>query len=66
MSIRDWQKSSYSGTSANCVQVASGDDGTVGMRESDDPGTVLTTTPESLAAFIRGVKAGEFDHFLRR
>ncbi|PJE96722.1 DUF397 domain-containing protein [Streptomyces carminius] len=62
MTVPAWQKSSYSGTAANCIYIAAGDRRTVRMRESDDPSTVLTTTPEKLAAFIRGVKAGEFDH----
>ncbi|MET8539648.1 DUF397 domain-containing protein [Kitasatospora sp. NPDC004799] len=32
------------------------------LRESDDPGTILTTSPGALRALLRGVKAGEFDH----
>ncbi|MFC8824747.1 DUF397 domain-containing protein [Streptomyces sp. NPDC057137] len=63
MSTYDWQKSSYSGTAGNCVNIATADDGTIKLRESDDPDTVVTTTPEKLRAFILGVKAGEFDHF---
>ncbi|MGW6454734.1 DUF397 domain-containing protein [Streptomyces sp. NPDC055078] len=60
-----WQKSSYSGTSGNCLHIARADDGTIRFHESDDPTTVITTTPENLRAFILGVKAGEFDHFTR-
>ncbi|MFF8814172.1 DUF397 domain-containing protein [Streptomyces pactum] len=30
------------------------------MRESDDPGVVLTTTRTELGAFLLGAKAGEF------
>ncbi|MYZ35873.1 MULTISPECIES: DUF397 domain-containing protein [unclassified Streptomyces] len=63
MSNYDWQKSSYSGTSANCIDVAA-DDGTIKLRESDSPDTIVTTTPEKLRAFILGIKAGEFDHFV--
>ncbi|MFH0242654.1 DUF397 domain-containing protein [Streptomyces sp. HK10] len=63
MSTDRWQKSSYSGTAANCVYVAASDDGTIKLRESDDSGAVLTTTPERLAAFIRSVKTGELDRF---
>jgi hypothetical protein len=58
----NWQTSTYSGTAGNCVNVAVADDGTIKLRESDDPGTIVTTTPEKLGALIRGVKAGEFDH----
>lgn len=35
------------------------------MRESDDPSAVTATSREKFAAFIQGVKAGEFDHFAR-
>jgi Domain of unknown function (DUF397) len=59
----NWQKSSYSGNAANCVYVATAEDGTIKIRESDDPEAIVTTTPEKLKAFILGVKAGEFDHF---
>ncbi|MGH3311571.1 MAG: DUF397 domain-containing protein [Streptomyces sp.] len=53
-----WQKSSYSGgEGANCVEVA-GTAPTVQLRESDDPGTVITTTPARLAALIGAVKDG--------
>ncbi|WP_086709649.1 DUF397 domain-containing protein [Streptomyces antimycoticus] len=57
-----WRKSSYSaGTQGNeCVELAA-TDGAIRLRESDDPRAVLTTTPPLLAAFIRAVKAGEFD-----
>ncbi|MGQ4516330.1 DUF397 domain-containing protein [Streptomyces sp. DW26H14] len=65
MSNLTWQKSSYSGNASNCLNVAAdADDGTIKLRESDDPDTVVTTTPEKLRAFILGVKAGEFDHFV--
>ncbi|MET9483394.1 DUF397 domain-containing protein [Streptomyces sp. NPDC006638] len=63
MSALDWQKSSFSGEAANCLHIAAADDGTVKLHESDDPDTIVTTTPEKLRAFILGVKAGEFDHF---
>ncbi len=55
---QDWQKSSYSATSSNCVDVAAMGDGTVYLRESADPDTVLTVTPAALRAFLRTVKAG--------
>ncbi|MFE2041554.1 DUF397 domain-containing protein [Streptomyces sp. NPDC059477] len=34
------------------------------MRESDSPEVIVTTTPAKLAAFLAGVKAGEFDHLV--
>jgi Domain of unknown function (DUF397) len=64
MSTYDWQKSSYSGNAANCVYLASADDGSIKIHESDAPEVILTTTPENLKAFILGVKAGEFDHLV--
>ncbi|QHY95964.1 hypothetical protein SSPS47_12630 [Streptomyces sp. S4.7] len=63
MSVLNWQKSSFSANANSCVNVSASDDGTVKIRESDDPDTIVTTTPEKLRAFILGVKAGEFDHF---
>jgi hypothetical protein len=59
-----WQKSSFSGGGGeNCVEVAQ-HDGNIVMRESDAPGDIITTSRDKLAAFIKGVKAGEFDHFI--
>jgi len=57
-----WQKSSFSGGGeANaCVELATSPAG-IHLRESDDPGELLTTTPGPLGAFIRAAKAGEFD-----
>ncbi|MDQ2874413.1 MAG: DUF397 domain-containing protein [Actinomycetota bacterium] len=57
----DWRKSSYSSSSANCVEIA-----TVGLsiavRDSKDPdGPVLLCTRAGMAAFVAGVKNGEFD-----
>ncbi|MET9252108.1 DUF397 domain-containing protein [Streptomyces sp. NPDC003717] len=61
----EWQKSSFSGGGGeNCVELGKARDGTIKVRESDDPNVVVTTSHEKLAAFIAGVKAGEFDHLL--
>lgn len=51
-----WQKSSYSGDSSNCVYVAATPTGTVHLRESAAPDTVLTTTGPGLHALISGLK----------
>ncbi|MFD8965281.1 DUF397 domain-containing protein [Streptomyces sp. NPDC059568] len=64
MSPYDWQKSSFSGEAANCIHIATAEDGTIKLRESDNPDNIVTTTPEKLRAFILGIKAGEFDHFV--
>ncbi|KOV22886.1 hypothetical protein ADK60_24450 [Streptomyces sp. XY431] len=58
----NWQKSSYSGDAADCVEIAA-DGGLIHIRESDDPAIAITTTKAKLAAWIQGTKAGEFDHF---
>ncbi|MFE6056416.1 DUF397 domain-containing protein [Kitasatospora sp. NPDC056446] len=58
----DWQKSSYSSESVNCINLAEGPDRSIKLRESDDPDVIITTTPGRLRAFLRGVRAGEFDH----
>ncbi|MFE4495586.1 DUF397 domain-containing protein [Streptomyces niveus] len=58
-----WQKSSFSGgdDNQNCVELAEAD-GRILLRESDAPGTIITTDRAKLRAFLLGVKAGEFDH----
>ncbi|MFI9235957.1 DUF397 domain-containing protein [Streptomyces sp. NPDC053079] len=58
MTSYQWWKSSYSANSSNCVNVAAADDGTVRLRESDDPDTILTLTPAALHGLIRAAKAG--------
>ena len=58
-----WRKSSFSGSNGgDCVEIAPTPDNTVAVRNSKAPeaGVVLFTRSE-LAAFVAGVKAGEFD-----
>ncbi|MFC8124730.1 DUF397 domain-containing protein [Streptomyces sp. NPDC057302] len=52
-----WQKSSFSGgqDSSDCVELATAE-GSVHLRESDEPSRFLSTTPKSLAALIRHVR----------
>ncbi|WP_347877102.1 DUF397 domain-containing protein [Streptomyces albus] len=57
----NWQKSSFSQEASSCVYVASAPDGTLRLRESDEPEAVIRTTPGALRALIRGVKAGQFE-----
>ncbi|MFJ2263243.1 DUF397 domain-containing protein [Streptomyces sp. NPDC087844] len=52
-----WQKSSYSAEAANCLFVAAAPTGTVHLRESDAPDTVLTTTRPRMRELIRTLKA---------
>ncbi|MFD4835301.1 DUF397 domain-containing protein [Streptomyces uncialis] len=59
-----WRKSSFSGGNGpNCVEVAPQGDRVL-IRESDAPAVIVTTDRAKLAAFVAGVKAGEFDHLL--
>jgi hypothetical protein len=60
-----WRKSSFSGAEGeNCIEVAELARGIV-LRESDAPDEIVSTIRANLAAFIAGVKAGEFDHLVK-
>ncbi|MCO8305913.1 MULTISPECIES: DUF397 domain-containing protein [Streptomyces] len=65
--VQRWRKSSYSGEDAehNCVELAQRDATAILLRESDEPHTVITTTPLALRALTRAVKAGRLDHLSR-
>jgi hypothetical protein len=57
-----WRKSSHSGYNGNCVEFAALADGAVAVRNSRDPhGPALVYTRAEIAAFVAGVKDGEFD-----
>ncbi|WP_455358643.1 DUF397 domain-containing protein [Streptomyces sp. SYSU K21746] len=58
-SSTQWQKSSFSGTGDdnNCVELGASRTG-VHLRESEAPGTALTTTPRAVRALIAAIKAG--------
>nr|WP_202447477.1 DUF397 domain-containing protein [Streptomyces sp. SID5468] len=57
-----WQKSSFSNGQGtpDCVELAAGRSGTVHLRESDDPTTVLTADAAGLAALLKEIKSGTF------
>jgi hypothetical protein len=56
-----WVKSSLSYANGDCVQVARLPDGRIGVRDSKNPaGPVLSFSPSEWAAFIGGVRNGEF------
>ncbi|MFC9227083.1 DUF397 domain-containing protein [Streptomyces hygroscopicus] len=70
MTRLDWQELDWlraapadSEEGAPYIEVAVGPDDQILMRESNDPGTVVVTTRAKWEAFIKGVKAGEFDDF---
>jgi hypothetical protein len=56
-----WQRSSYSGTSGNCVEVALNLPGLVAVRDSKDPdGPKLVVGVSEWQAFVAGIRTGEF------
>ena len=60
LSTASWRKSSWSNANG-CVEVAFVQ-GQVAVRDSKDrTGPVLVFTPHEWQAFLRGVRAGEFD-----
>jgi hypothetical protein len=55
-----WRKSSYSGQSGQCVEVAGTLPDAVAVRDSKDPdGPALVLAPAAWRALARRVKAGE-------
>ena len=62
LSQAKWHKSTRSGGSGNCVEVAENLPGIVVVRDTKnrDGGTLIFTDAE-WAAFVGGVKDGEFD-----
>ena len=61
--ILQWRKSSHSGNQGgNCVEVAHLPDGGVAVRDSKDRGgQTLVFTAAEWAAFVAGVRDGEFE-----
>ncbi|MEU5028974.1 DUF397 domain-containing protein [Streptomyces milbemycinicus] len=61
MPIINWRKSSFSTSGANCLELTTAH-AHIHIRESDEPDTVIRTTPATLQSFIRAAKTGRFDH----
>ena len=56
LSRAEWRKSSYSGQSGNCVEVARNVPGLVAVRDSKAPdGTKLIVSREAWRAFLKWV-----------
>ncbi|MFD4660827.1 DUF397 domain-containing protein [Kitasatospora sp. NPDC058444] len=58
-----WQKSSFSGSNADCVEVRT-IDGVIELRESDEGDVIVRTTARKFASLLQGAKAGEFDRLI--
>jgi hypothetical protein len=57
-----WRKSQASNPSGNCVEVAALQGGEIAVRNSRHPsGPALVYTRAEIAAFIAGIRNGEFD-----
>jgi len=57
LSRAEWQKSSYSGQSGNCVEVARNLPGLVAVRDSRQPdGVELVVSQETWRAFISTIR----------
>ena len=57
-----WRKSQASNPSGSCVEIAELPGGTVAVRNSrDKSGPALVYPRAELAAFLLGIKTGEFD-----
>lgn len=61
-----WRTSSFSQGNGECVEVAALPDGGAAVRDSKNPdGGTLVFTSAEMRAWVRGVKAGEFDDLAR-
>ncbi|MFB8200022.1 DUF397 domain-containing protein [Kitasatospora purpeofusca] len=57
----NWRKSTFSGETGDCVEVADGVPGVLPVRDSKDRlGPSLLFTSEAWVAFVAGVRAGDF------
>lgn len=60
--IEGWRRSTVCGAGPECVEVAARPGGGAAVRDSKDPdGSVLEFTAAEWAAFLAGVRAGQFD-----
>jgi len=56
-----WRRSTFSGESGNCVEIADGLADVVPVRDSKDPqGPALLFSADAWSAFVAGLKYGDF------
>lgn len=55
-----WRKSSHSQSGA-CVELAVFPDGTIGVRDSKNPGLRLSLSTHAWTTFLTGARGGHFD-----
>ncbi|MFB7900098.1 DUF397 domain-containing protein [Streptomyces xiamenensis] len=53
-----WQKSSFSAEASNCVNIAMAPDGTLRLRESDEPEVVLKARASRTHGLLIAIKSG--------
>ncbi|GGS04773.1 hypothetical protein GCM10010269_49660 [Streptomyces humidus] len=56
MTDQNWQKSTYSEEGSACIYLAATPTGTILLRESDEPETIVTTGPNQLGALISALR----------
>lgn len=56
-----WRKSTRSGSSGNCVEVATPTQLVMVRDSKDRQGPVLSFNPGQWVGFIKGIKAGKFE-----
>ena len=67
LTMAHWRKSQASNPSGSCVEMAELPGGTVAVRNSrDKSGPALVYPRAELAAFLLGIKNGEFDSLMSR
>jgi len=60
-----WQKSRYSNSQGNCVEMAELPGGSIAVRNSRHPeGPALIYTRPEIEALIQGAKDGDFDNLI--
>ncbi|WFE36517.1 DUF397 domain-containing protein [Micromonospora sp. WMMD975] len=56
-----WRRSTRSGSSGNCVEVATLPQAVIVRDSKDRQGPMLSVSADRWAGFVRGIKAGTFD-----